>query len=689
MGKRRQPNVGTHRNSHDGESINELPPFARFVDVSLRDNERQESTRIYFATPTHEEMRNLPENITHVVGAGNRPKSGQGYSGIEEVIGRLINPEFAREHCQLMEVALPQTKFSTYKGLSRLVMGQKHFAKYLASDSRTSAYKSILEITIDDWIGFRDYLIASKLKAISIIWDMAVMPFLLYAPTNFDDALYDLGTPKRKKITREHTSNFVEPSGSYSDSTMYQILMHSIFHFYRGISYLERYSALSAETMPENWIPPNCHKRKDRVKNINLLNCWLASEEGYQIILDHKLYYHKLGLRGHKAFNMVMHVLCRDADLMEALKKYNEWEQEYHYLNTGRKSHVGSLYSKNAPDDTGAKYLEFCLANIALIYTGLNKEVLLSWPSQIDGRSILENFDTLFISYPEKSTDIIIPGYKSRVGTRAHKKLIRTVINLKSPLYTMLKLYEKHAKIDSNGPFFEMIESRRTLWTRADFTKKFPIYLEDKSLLKAIDTTKFRKVFATAKLLQLLEGSKTANDIAEKLKLALNHASFNTTLQYYLFKSATARGVIDIAIAALTEDKLLQSTHFQGQTSKQVNAKHKKLYLCECKDPKNPSHDLPIAEECTYYDNCLGCKRSVISTLHLPYICYRILQYEQAREILGSTWNVVYEDKWLIAHDALKNFKQSYPELGEELISAAWAMAKSGQITLPAIFTVF
>lgn len=201
----------------------------------------------------------------------------------------------------------------------------------------------------------------------------------------------------------------------------------------------------------------------------------------------------------------------------------------------------------------------WCLANLVMMQTGVNKEVALTIPSKAeDGRSILTRGDGVFVSKDSTETEVHLHGYKAKVGN-APTKIIPIIIVKESPLYKMLVAYERYVKVAQDGPFFEFDESFIARWAKAgrrDFEKHYPVTDENGKQLSSIDTKRFRKVFASGQLLDRMKNINDMNDLAEMLRNDLNHEDFDTTLTNYLLKSSGARSVIDIAIATITGGKL-------------------------------------------------------------------------------------------------------------------------------------
>jgi len=187
----------------------------------------------------------------------------------------------------------------------------------------------------------------------------------------------------------------------------------------------------------------------------------------------------------------------------------------------------------------------------------------------------------------------------------------------------------------------------------------------------------FRKVFAGHKLLSLLGDVESSEELVFKLKEALNHESFDTTLFSYIMKSGVGSAVIDSAIVALTSELIEQGVNFKGaiKESEARVAENKSVFLCDCTDPSNPTHNLQINKgHCRKYDMCLGCERSEVYAEHIPYICYTVLQYENFRENNADTFNALMADKHAVAIDTLERFRVEHSN-GEELLEKGYLVA--------------
>jgi len=538
------------------------------------------------------------------------------------------------------------------------------------------------------------------------------------APTALGGWLKELALKERKRrALAEHTSEFAESTHDYSEVVMYQMLALFIFVFEQRVGFLKRYQEVTEADMPKDWIYPGRKKTfPNRVGNSVRAGCptdktlllkeWLRDKDnGYEIIINHCLLYHKLGFRKR---------LCQrskwlTSQFISILKAYGaKYSEDGLYKQFSSEmglrhgydpekdpvTFVDYYIKKNTADETHIinNQIGWCLANLLMMQTGVNREVILTIPSLGEnGESILKRGDTVFVKEGQScETEISLYGYKAKTG-RSPEKVIDIVVSKASPLYKMLCDYERYVKVGTTGPFFEFNKSFITSWSTAggmkNLSKTFPVFNESGEQLTTLECSRFRKVFASGALLDRMKNVHDMNELAELLRQDLSHGKFDTTVTNYLLKTDAARSIIDIAITTVINSKLEElkcKSHIE--TNKKTPYK-KKVYLCHCVDPSNPSHDVAIAEECRHYDMCLGCEQSVITKEHLPYICLRILQYENERKQDPLIWPATWEDRWCIAHDALARYELKDKKNGAELVAEAWQLARSGCISLPPILS--
>ncbi|MDI1231652.1 MAG: hypothetical protein PSU93_10925 [Methylobacter sp.] len=681
----------------------DLPQLKQFIDIENgRSGKDLEITRFYLSTPTKEEAI-AAKCLGRILIGGNAGRTGFKSVAIGDYAREKVSELFGQGLSRLL-IHLLDKKNMSKNSVNNLASSFRHFINFLSDIYVNNLDNfSIYSIKYDDWEKYREYIENSILKDKRNTFKIPHSIFSDFSPTSFNGSINRITS----KSINKRTSSFLEGNGAYSDAVMYQLLALFIFRFERQVEYMEHYESLCNETMGGDWLRPgqnaiclNDPKNKKLTDQFVLIDKLLSDINGYKRILDHKLIWFKLGNRRNKSFiAKIFSFIHGSESLKDKYTSYKLWEKNEHFpysldLNDGKlgaNDNIFGLYVKRSvsEDKTGSmNQMAFYLANIVMIYTGLNKEVVLSWPSLVNGKSILDQNDSLFIRDDGHGREIEISGIKARTGAKTKDKPIRIAIVIGSPLFNMLKEYEKHAKTNSNGPFFEFNSKSftKTWGGRTDTFKKYSIIDDNGELLSTLNTTKFRKVFASTKMLEHLSGIKNKQDLADLLRRDLDHKNFDVTLSHYILRSQHATSVLDLAIVAITSEKIRQALEFKGVIEINQEPKTENLvYLCECADPLNPTHGFAIAKKCTYYDLCLGCKQSIVFEMHLPYICYRILQYETRRIEMGNEWSAIFEDKWMIAHDALNKYKNQDKENGERLIKNAWQTARSNETLLPPI----
>jgi hypothetical protein len=604
----------------------ELPQALPFIDIENgRSGNNLEITRFYLYTPTQAEARTARE-LGYVLVGGNTGKTGFKSNAIGNYASEKISELLSQQLSQLIIYALNGKKLAK-SSIENTVFSLRRFIDFLSnSNIKDPDSFSIFNVQYNDWINYRSYLEESSFKDIRNIFGAVLSVFSTFPETNFSGSLKRITAPsnKRRMISNGHTLSFIEEDNAYSDAVMYQFLAHFIFRFEQQIQYLKHYEELSVDFMDKDWIYPG--RKTNYVKDPNnkkvkrgqsdqfiLLNRWLSDEEGYKRILDHKLLWYKLGCRGGKSFTSK---ICCFTKYYEGLNDkytlYKTWERKTHFQEewNGNNDVFGLYVKRSSSEDASGNMgqLAFCLANIVMIYTGLNKEVVLSWPSEVNGKSILDQRDSLFIKDNGQNKEIEIPGIKARTGILTKDKTIRVAIVVDSPLFKMLKKYEKYAKHDENGPFFEFTSNTfKRSWGGSKDKFKYSVMDDSGKLIQTLNTSKFRKVFATTRMLEHLKGVKNSQDLADRLRRDLDHNNFDVTLSHYILRSQNATNVLDLAIVTITSEKIRQALEFKGVIA--INKKPKAermVYLCECADPLNPTHGVAIAKKCTYYDLCVG-----------------------------------------------------------------------------------
>jgi len=683
-----------------------LPVFQRYYDVfDTNTSGLRIMTRVFFVSPTREEVEDtlkLKKSFDgefHCIGGCTIIVSSPlcefivdlGFSkGFAEDIARL---------CILKMAGREKGRAST----AHIINALKEYIAALACQTANPSDFSLSSITYDHWVAFRELTGGDSRVSAKSIFNTARNIFMNYPPTSLNDHLKTIRFKKTKQVNNpnyEHTSELFADN-EYSDAAMYQLLAVFISGFQRRIGYLKHMHDITEKNMPDNWIHPDrkpifikwAGKKRPQFNTdiTELIGKWIGDEKYYGLIVDHLLLWHKMA--GKDFMSAIRSTCSRKKNVRANNVKFRKAMGElygfsadslcgimgYHVKKTGRIDKQGIMHQ-----------LSYCLANLLMMQTGVNKEVALSIPSRDENaESILKRAESLFVGKND-NPEIELFGYKNKTGTSRAKK-IPIPIPITSPLYSMLIDYEKYYKTDFDGPFFEVAPSFGRGWSvggsAEGFLKNYPVMIESGEMLKSLDTTKFRKVFAAGKLYEHMENIQDANQLASQLREDLNHGNLSTTLNNYILKTSGGRGIIDVAIATITSEKLKEGIEFKGRiiTEDKMPKTKKTVYLCECEDPEHPSHGESISNECTHYDLCLGCERSVICKEHLPYICARIIQYEENRNIDPVIWPALWEDRWMIAHDALDNYAKKNRKNGSRLVEEAWASAKSGKVMLPPI----
>lgn len=712
MGTKSKPPVeiesnggGTEVPPQDG-----LPPFARYIDISGTERGQKAITRLFLATPSDEDVADtvkLKESgqfVLVVIGA-RMPyfTGGQTNPALFDHCKTLgFLDDFATDLVRLVINHL-QGKHLGMNSVSKTAGALQKFVEFLAAHSQKPS--TLTDIDKDTWLAFLEAMEADQRQVAKESFNYSRAPFTANGPTSHSGWL--AGIPfrnkRRTKPSPEHTSELAVGT-DYSDVLMYQLLSLFIYEFERRIEYLKRYERITEADMPKDWLYPGRRPVREKGRLVDtgqLVREWLQDEDaGYEVLIDHYLIHHKAGIiRRNGSGNFrggiatLINTLRATSETAPVSRFQAEMGRRHVYETT--KGGVGLLnfyLKKKSPTEPNStiNQIGWCLANLVMMQSGVNKEVVMTIPSKAeDGRSILTRGDTVFVKKDGIQTEVHLFGTKARGGNKSPVKIIPVIISKNSPLYGMLIEYEKHVKV-GEGPFFEFDKPFIEKWHMAaqssgNLFESYPATDESGQQLSSIDTRKFRKVFASGQLLDRMKNIKDMNELAELLRDDLNHGNLDTTLTHYLMKSSVGRSVIDIAIATITGGKLNDlkcKSHIQGR--KPIPFK-KKVFLCHCVDPQNPSHEVAISDECRHYDLCLGCEQSIITKEHLPYICLRIIQYEVEREKDTHIWPALYEDKWCIAHDALARYIEKNKKNGRHLVDEAWITARQGRVTLPPI----
>lgn len=392
----------------------------------------------------------------------------------------------------------------------------------------------------------------------------------------------------------------------------------------------------------------------------NLLLCCKieSSKDKNTSIIDHKLFTQKV----------VGKIALQNANFWRDFRSY--FKEKYGLDETLPQLFYYKQVTQKYPINTAAILL------FIMMQTGCNKEVISSLQRDYNGLHWTKRFDTnLGVDSQTllKKQVVRVTGYKAR-GKHGKKPIdIRVPVN--SYLYNVLLLTEKLFSAKKSDLFFS---SKIFSHGLEAFCAQYHILDNDK-ILESIDTTKIRKCYAGLNLIKAINESNDGVGLTRRLRDALNHESFDTTLFSYLLKSGTGNYAISNAIATLTTKMVEDALTFKGQIvtpeKQRPNDSLIPVFLCDCEDPTKPTHDIPIATRCTQYDLCLGCERSQVHAEHISRICYRIYQYDQAPSPVSD----VLADRKAIALDLIERFQLEHPD-GELIVVTAYQKASEAML---------
>ncbi|NQZ10508.1 MAG: hypothetical protein HRT35_25425 [Algicola sp.] len=471
-------------------------------------------------------------------------------------------------------------------------------------------------------------------------------------------------------------------TNDYSQRVHFQLLAYAYYEIELAEERLEAFESASVAVLGDDYIPVD----QISVKNPVVKRLLDEGEVGFR-----KLFYHfylclqdqKAGKRWRKYLTNQQLFTNKLFETSERLYK-NGINPFYKFRDFYNRSqpHAWPIHEGSTPPifdylSLTSKHHEVAIFLYSLITTGVNREVALSWQWSVNGVPWFENYDVqlgIHDSSAARDKRILLVGVKNK---GAQPKPVIKGISINSPLFRYLKLLDRTRAANRRSIFDFGISLSCSGEYFTAFVAHYPVINdEDGQLLRSIETRRIRKSYAGYQLFSLLGNVKNAGDLVVKLKEALNHKSFDTTFSSYIMKSGLGRGVIDSAIVALTTDMLEKAMTFAGEIKEdnERSDENDVVFLCDCTDPSNPSHGLPIAGRCMRYDMCLGCERCEVYSEHLPAICFRILQYEQKLEVDPDVFKITLEDQLNIACDTVEKFKVKHSN-GMALVEEAYVIA--------------
>lgn len=596
----------------------------------------------------------------------------------------LVGLEIAQTFCRLLIQHFINRKPRKPTDFNGLI---NHLFEYLASLEKTPA--SFEDITFNMYVGF---ILSRPNKAQG---RLAKSIFQMLLPLHHHSKLFNISSIS---VHRQHTTPIQEldmdsllDEKDYSDRVMMQILAYCFYELDIWRKRWELMQSTTKESIGDYYFD------KYSILDPILSKTLSTGKKGHDKLFLNLLFEGKMELAGHiltpfkkqieRIRKVTQHVNYKGVDGHAdylAYSKYLTSKMWSYYANGTKQEFRHYLLFKT-------QHMPSILALYLMISTGKNKEVILSIKRNYGNKAWYENFDInlgVDDKTPAAQQIIRVIGHKTR-GVASVKSIpIRIPIN--SPIFEYMKLYDDIANDPSREYFFNFPSSSTLNQLYRKFCISYEILDDNNKLLTHIQTTRLRKTFAGHLLMQLVEGVDRNEDLVSKLREALNHQNFDTTLFSYIMKTGMGNQVINAAIVALTTNMLEKAMIFQGTICEdnERDTKNKETYLCDCTDDTNPTHNVPVSDRCKKYDMCLGCERSEVYAMHISRICYRVMQYDEISSQNPMTFSGLLEDRRQIALDTINKFGSEHGR-GVEVVEhgyyeAAKAM-KNGTPLLPAI----
>lgn len=658
------------------KALQVLPPYSRFIDSP------DHSFRLFFELP-HNESEVIDSHYPYkkYIGSGKYSKGIKKGFLIMSDGSALAGDDIAKTFAQLVikKISNQIVSKSSVGNYSRII---KQFLSFIASlDSPPTLFNQLTYAHFSNWLySFSKASVERDSKAImKVLLDLH--------PISKSINLGNIITKERSKNVKDLNQidfDKITEQYDYSDKVLFQILAYTFYDIEESARHFSTLETVTIESLQDDYI----NILDINVKNKTIPRLLESGVGGHRLLLKNIyicIQREKLGHRLYKSapdYSIFMGRL-RETSQIIYKNKYNYCIDFEEFLFSQTWSPLPKVASRIGSKIGTPKYIgrmagvswhhELSILIYTMITIGLNLETILNWKWNINNKPWYDNYDVelgINDKSSQRNKSVVLVGKKHK-GQGA-SKIITTAININSPLFKYLKFLDK-TRPDNREYIFTIKDVNSKL---QHFSYQYPIINDDGSTLSSIETKRLRKVFAGQKLISLLKNVKSADELVEKLKNALSHNVFDTTLFSYILKSGMGNLVINSAIVALTSDLLEKALLFKGQIKEDIERSKntQKVFLCDCSDSKNPTHGLPIADRCRKYDMCLGCERSEVYSEHLPTIFYRIMQYEDMKINTPETFNVTLEDRLQIAKNTVEQFKTKHKD-GIEIVENSYNQA--------------
>lgn len=661
--------------SASSSSLNGLPQYRPFIMVQLCN--REKPTKIW-----------LEEN--------EETGKGQGVTSYDIMFGKRSKIQIVRSDRKLpkemqQKLACAFIRWIDLNDLSfqRLDPCARNLDRFLRFCERmgVNRFEDIDKASLYGFTEFCQQAIKTKsfLHVLDILWSNLGLTDL----TGFDFVVASDVVNKDSDNDDELISEIFGEK-EYSDRVLMQLTGYVTYHINQVFERLKEYKSVTRESLEKEGIlfsSVSGAKQTLKDKNSFHYKLWRIYQEDKDKALDivHKnmLLATKCKQESHKEGREVFYTNSKivkwlgtsSTDLFPIEDEYRTFFIEKYGLALDQSQKIWYFTYISEKNNLN----KFIIKTYLLLQTGVNFEVVNTLNRLYGGLHWTERFDlALGVDNNSKIERQVVrvDGVKAR---GRFKKIVSIRVPVKSHLYRVLELAEYLFSKPESDVFFAGFREAYSS-SSSPFLAANPI-LDGVDELKTLESTRIRKSFSGVKLARAIEEAKSGSDLTQILRDALDHEDFDTTLFSYLLKTGIGNFAVSHAIAALTTKMIEDALHFKGKiittdkSDEPITSNSTPVYLCDCVDPTNPSHGVPISGRCRKYDLCLGCERSEVYAEHIPRICYRILQYDAT----PSPANDLIVDRKAIALDTLDRFRHEHPG-GEKLLEMAYGIANQAML---------
>ncbi|SFD10063.1 hypothetical protein [Pseudoalteromonas denitrificans] len=670
MAKKKSQRVTTSKaanttNVSTVHSKTSLPPYQRIL--------KAEQFYLFFENRTPEDDQHIKTNHCSVKRSFKIVSDGK----------ELVGEEFAKTFARLVIKQYPAIK-------SKIVKISKMIERLFVFVSNSDDIKKIEDIS---FYHIKKHLNELQIKSVS--GEKSSLRILFDAHPHLKSLkieLINVGTGRERletltrEVTVEDIDDFSEEHKDYSDKVLFQLLASS---YYELELWQERYThmmSLTQEALGGDYI------ERPKMACKTTYRLLTSGEIGHQKLFENLLYYNKKVRLSEYIEKYTQDNFRNHLNKAVLGQQYEGKGTEYYYKFKAflQQKMWSALNSKsdnfNKFFKLESQHWQVVLVLYFMLNTGVNREVALSIRMRYKKNNTpwSENYSDLLRNNSPNERQIEVVGRKNKTSID-----IPIIISISSPLFKYMQFYDE-AIGDPNREFFFDISTDMLRNRLVDFCQYFAITDDNNEPLTSIETMRIRKSFIGSETVRLLEGVNTPDELIYLLKNAANHKDFDTTWFSYISHTGRGTTAINAAIVALQSKMIDSALNFKGKIKsdeERDTGKNLAVYLCDCTDNTDPTHDYPIAGRCHKYDMCLGCERSEVYAEHIRLICYRVMQYDQFAKN-NSQFKTLVEDRRLIALDALECFRNQH--MNGELIydngyQSATDAIRNGEQLLPDI----